>query len=497
MNGSCRPMFPAILLTIAAAWGVSSAEPPVSATAGRIKAFCIDLNWSKGVFAAPGTFAHASAEEHFRWYRDLGINTIQTFCVSCDGCAWFRGSVAPVQPGMKGDFLKELTALGHANGMKVMGYFCVAANTHWGKTHPELSHGTPGNAPHIPLSTPYLDYLCASINDALTCTGIDGFMIDWVWEVDPKWTDCEKTMYRELFSEAFPASGTVPADRMAEFKRRAVDRAWGRIRETTKAAKADAVLWLSCNNLNDLQVKGSRMFREIDWLMNEHPDFASLEAARKAAGPHTKIVQCVCGWGAQHNTRHIIRSLDTQDVGFYGFAEPDVKTTLPPSESQNAHLGGNALNIRRMREVFHGIRLVVRPEPDGRIVLKARDADTHGPTPAYAGTDGNDHIGWWGDPKDSVSWTFDAPHAGMYSVEVVYSCTAGAGGSAFTVSVGEQSLVGTAKETGSWKTYAPQDLGTLRLAKAGENTLVVKPNTPPTWKVIGLQSVTLKPAAGE
>ena len=102
MHASCRPMFPAMLLTLAAAWGVLSAEPPAAVGGEGIKSFCIDFNWSKGVFAAPGTFAHASAEEHFKWYRGLGIDTIQTFCVSCDGYAWFRGSVAPVQPGMNG-----------------------------------------------------------------------------------------------------------------------------------------------------------------------------------------------------------------------------------------------------------------------------------------------------------------------------------------------------------------------------------------------------------
>jgi hypothetical protein len=475
---------------------VSCASPPVASPApagDRIRAFCVDFNWRNGKFAEPGTFAHASPGEHFNWYRELGVNTIQTFCVSCDGYAWFRGKVAPAQPGMKGDFLKELTALGHRNGMKVMGYFCVGANTHWGKTHPDLSHGAPGNTWHIPLTTAYLDYLCASIREAVTGTGIDGFMIDWVWEVKPKWMECEKQMYAELFGEPFPESGTPPERRVEDFQRRAVDRAWGRIREAAKGVHPDGVIWLSCFNLNDPQVKDSRLFREIDWLMNEHPDVASLEAARKAAGPRTRIVQCVCGWGAQHNTARLIRSLEGEDVGFYGFAEPDVKTTLPPAVSPNAHLAGNALNIERMRKAFHGGDLTVRPEADGRIVLRARDADTHGPTPAYAGMDGNDHIGWWGDPKDFVSWTFEAPRAGEYSVQAVYSCDRGAGGSAFTVTVGEQALPGESRETGSWKAYAPHDLGRIRVEKAGRHTLSVKPKTPPAWKVIGLNSVTLTP----
>ena len=57
------------------------------------------------------------------------MNVIQTFCVSCDGYAWYRGSQpAPTEPGLKHDFLREITALAHKDHMRVMGYFCVGAN---------------------------------------------------------------------------------------------------------------------------------------------------------------------------------------------------------------------------------------------------------------------------------------------------------------------------------------------------------------------------------
>jgi hypothetical protein len=148
-----------------------------------IKAFCIDFNWGpKGIngFAGPGVWADASPGNHVRWYEGLGANVIQTFAVSCNGYAWYQGGIIPSQPGLKFDFLTDVVRLGHAKGMRVMGYYCVGANTHWGRQHPDLSYGTP-SAPHIPLTTAYLDYLCASIADALNRTGMDGFMIDWVW----------------------------------------------------------------------------------------------------------------------------------------------------------------------------------------------------------------------------------------------------------------------------------------------------------------------------
>ena len=175
----------------------------------KIKAFCIDFNWAPtNGFAPPGMYTKASAKEHFSWYRDLGVNTIQTFCVSCCGHAWYRSAVPPVNPGMKGDFLKEITALGHNAGMRVMGYLCIGANTYWGTTYPELSHGTPAKW-HIPLTLKYLDYLSRSIEDVLTKVSIDGFMVDWLWSVEPTWLACEREMYKELFGEKFPGRDKV------------------------------------------------------------------------------------------------------------------------------------------------------------------------------------------------------------------------------------------------------------------------------------------------
>lgn len=49
----------------------------------------------------------------------------------------------PEQPGLKHDFLPEVVKLGHKEGMKVMGYFCIASNPRWAEMHPELSYGSP------------------------------------------------------------------------------------------------------------------------------------------------------------------------------------------------------------------------------------------------------------------------------------------------------------------------------------------------------------------
>lgn len=341
-----------VLSLITAPPGAISA-PPEGAPAERIKAFCVDFNWGAQGFAAPGMYAQASAAEHLDWYRDLGVNTIQTFCVSCPGYAWYRSDVAPVQPGMKGDFLKELADLGHAAGMRVMGYFCIGANTYWNEQHPDLSHNFPSSI-SIPFTTEYLDYLGKVIPEALTRTGIDGFMIDWVFNAsrhypDKKytWLECEKRMYTELFNEPWPGDDAMDAHKTLEFNRRALDRCWERIRSAAKAARPDCIIWLSCYDLQHPQVVGSKMLQEVDWLMNEHPDVAKLEQTKKAAGPHTQLIQCICGWGDQHDAAAVLRDARFKDVGMYGFARPDEKTTLPAEDGS-----GNARNIAAMKKAF-------------------------------------------------------------------------------------------------------------------------------------------------
>jgi len=352
----------AILTTAGMGAGDEKARP---ASGGRIQAFCVDFNWGPTGFAPPGMFASASSAEHVKWYRALGVNAIQTFCVSCCGYAWFRSDVAPVEPGMQGDFLKEMVALGHKDGMKVLGYFCVGSNTHWGKTNPELSHGSPSSI-HIPLTDAYVDYFCASVKDALVKTDCDGFMLDWFFSAVPggwdfskpkirssgPWLACEKQLYQQLLGEPFPGEKNLQSDKELEYHRRAVERCWSRIRQTAKATKPGCILWLSCYDLDHPQVAGSQLLREIDWLMNENPNPKSLEHARKASGPQTKIIQCVCGWGDQHDADRLIRDLRSQDVGFYGFAKADEKTTLPATAGKDPVSVGNAKNIEIMRKAF-------------------------------------------------------------------------------------------------------------------------------------------------
>lgn len=320
----------------------------------RIKAFCVDFNWGPTGFATPGMYTAASPKEHIAWYKALGANTIQTFCVSCPGYAWYPSEIAPVQPGMKGNFLQELTTLGHAEGMKIMGYFCIGANAYWSEKHPADVHPLKDSIA-IPFTTQYVDYLCAVMKESLTKTDIDGFMIDWVYNASHfypdkqyAWLDCEKQMYQELFGAPFPGDEAMTREKIDEFNRRALARCWERIHSAAKAARPTCVIWLTCFDLQHPQLKDSKMLKEVDWLMNEHPDPEKLLAVKDAIGPNVKLIQCICGWGEQHDAQKIVEDPRFKDWGFYGFAKPDPATTFPPEDGS-----GNARNIAAIKSFFN------------------------------------------------------------------------------------------------------------------------------------------------
>jgi hypothetical protein len=374
-------IFVLAVAAVMVATGSAAAQAPVAGP-GPIKAFCIDFNWGpKGIngFAGPGVWADASPAEHVAWYEGLGANVIQTFAVSCNGYAWYRGGVAPPQPGLKQDFLTDVVKLGHAKRMRVMGYFCVGANTLWGQNHPDLSYGTPSN-PHIPLTTTYLDYLCGSIQNSLKKTGMDGFMIDWVWnparpvkgqgkDAREQWLACEQTMFAELMGKPFPGVEKLsPQDRLP-YHRKAIDRCWTRIHEAARRANPRCVIWLSCHSLQEPTVAGSRMFREVDWLMNENPNPESTRAAAAMAGPNTQLVQCLVGWGDAHDAKRVLENPEFRKFGLYGFSAPG-PNSLPLCIEQYkrnpiASFKGNDRNIAVLARYYNGLPMDHRPTTPG------------------------------------------------------------------------------------------------------------------------------------
>ena len=298
-----------------------------------IRAFCVDFNWGPGGpngFAPPGLWADANPEEHLVWYAGLGANVIQTFAVSANGYAWYRGGKVPAQPGLRQDFTPRLVQFGHARGMKVMGYFCVAANTRWGKEHPDLSYGTPATF-HLPLTDAYLDYLAEAVADALQKTKMDGFMVDWLWNPSDevrkqatggKWLKAEQELFTQLTGKPFPAGGQPsPEDRLL-YEQKATERCWRRIHDTAKRVKPNCIIWLSCHDVRSPHFLNTSVFKEVDWLMDESGTPKALGEVAPRLGPQARPILCLVGWGDRHDARKVLTDPANRIYGIYGFSQP-------------------------------------------------------------------------------------------------------------------------------------------------------------------------------
>ncbi|MDR0611345.1 MAG: hypothetical protein LBG58_14645 [Planctomycetaceae bacterium] len=346
-NSNRRQFLKTTIATVAglsapAIWG---SEKTQTQTQEQIKAFCVDFNWDHDIkwegrpWAKPGRWAEADPAEHVRWHKELGCNAIVSFAVSCNGYAWYKNSIVPEQPGLKHDFLTDMVRLGHKEGMKIFGYFCFGANWLWRENNPSENYGGSIHSYHIPFTNKYLDYICASIEDAFKKTGMDGLRIDWLWNPDKiKWLTCEQEMYVELMGEKFPGTDNISKEQLNLFRKKSLNRCWQRMYETTKNHNKNNIVWHSINNFNHRDLVGDSvpmlMLQQSDWLTNEAGDLESLKKVAAKVGKQTRLVTCMARW----NNQDVVKTIDeintsNLNVGLYGFTKPTNGTLPPPISS--------------------------------------------------------------------------------------------------------------------------------------------------------------------
>lgn len=393
----CMPRLLSLLLLALVLPGQAylPAERPDPAELKDIKAYCIDFNWAPTQrrgrpFAKPGLWADkADPSAHVAWYKAMGANVIQTFAVSTNGYAWYKNGFVPEQPGLKHDFLTEVVKLGHEEGMLVFGYFCAASNPKWGEDHPDQSYGTPTTY-HIPYTDEYLDYLSKSVSDAVKKTGMDGFMVDWIWmpnrkATEGKWLESEKKLYQQLMGQPFPGEEKLTKAQDTEYSRKALDRCWKAIHQAAKQADPDCLIWVTVNRMNHPHVMNSAIYKEADWLMNEAGSMAGIEKVRGMIGDHTKMITCMARWNGQDAVEAVPEALEA-GVGLYGFTYPRTGDGLVPLDRiftrQVSELSGDERNIAVLGRAYQGMSIhslwkdggFVEPEtpPSFRVRFKGR-----------------------------------------------------------------------------------------------------------------------------
>lgn len=128
-------------------------------------------------------------------------------------------------------------------------------------------------------------------------------------------------------------------------------------------------------------------------------------------------------------------------------------------------------------------------------MLHARDVTIHGKTVRYEPEPHKDTIGYWSDVTDWVSWDFDVPAPGTYTVEVLQGCGTGSGGSEVEIAAGAagQRRSFTVRDTGHFQNFIAREVGSFTFDQPGRYTLSVKPKTKPGVAVMDLRRVTLRP----
>ena len=164
-----------------------------------------------------------------------------------------------------------------------------------------------------------------------------------------------------------------------------------------------------------------------------------------------------------------------------------VTVTLPEGAKLDPHATVVAVELTAKPEV-DASAFFIEPEADGMLILKADDADIQGGAIKLEG----DHVGFWNDVKDTVSWKCNVAMAGTYAVTMQYACADGLAGSEWEISVGDAKVAGKIDSTGGWGKFTTVDAGTIAIAKPGKTTVTVRATRKPGAAVMNLRCVTLE-----
>jgi alpha-L-fucosidase len=170
--------------------------------------------------------------------------------------------------------------------------------------------------------------------------------------------------------------------------------------------------------------------------------------------------------------------------------EAGVKVTVPEGVKMSGLATVVVLKLVGKPEVIP-VSNSVKQAPDGTLVLKAGDAGLVGHVKLE-----DDHIGFWTEVGDTVSWTAEITAPGTFSVTLDYGCIDGSEGSEFDVTMGDSKVSGKIAATGGWSKFTEVTLGSVTITKAGKVAVVVKPTKKPGQAVMNLRAIKLVPVSG-
>ena len=138
-------------------------------------------------------------------------------------------------------------------------------------------------------------------------------------------------------------------------------------------------------------------------------------------------------------------------------------------------------------------RILFMPRKDGSLVLSADQADIHNNEGSQnvrvQEHEGRPNIGYWTDARAWVEWSFRIERPGRYEIRAELAIEKEK--SCFRWGLPDQHVSVEVSSTGGYRNYVTKSLGTIRINKAGEYTLQIKPEKD-DWQPINLRQLELK-----
>jgi alpha-L-fucosidase len=138
--------------------------------------------------------------------------------------------------------------------------------------------------------------------------------------------------------------------------------------------------------------------------------------------------------------------------------------------------------------------LVIEPDSNGNLVLRAEQAELHGQGINTEERSGRTNIGFWDNPSDFVSWKVRVEKPGTFTVTGI-AATVHAGAAA-AVDIGKQIVTGQVPQTGDWGKFASVDFGRIQVEKTGVQEVKLRPKEAGEWKPINLRELRLSKTGG-
>ncbi|HEV3029460.1 MAG TPA: hypothetical protein VG457_17910 [Planctomycetota bacterium] len=141
-----------------------------------------------------------------------------------------------------------------------------------------------------------------------------------------------------------------------------------------------------------------------------------------------------------------------------------------------------------------GTPVVSEASEDGRILLPAHHAITHGRLLRYEPQPHKNTVGYWADESDWVEWRFRVAKPGSFSVLLLQGCGKGQGGSTVKFLAAGQTFEYTVEDTGHFQNFVEKPVGTIAIEKAGDYALEIRAVKKIKGAVMDVRQVRLTPA---